>query len=47
MILAINNIDIPEYLYHDPSIQSYDRYSVGLDLINNDLGNSDFYSHDS
>ena len=47
MILAINNIDIPEYLYHDPSIQSYDEYRVGLHLIDNDLGNSDFYFYDS
>ena len=47
MILAINNIDIPEYLYHDPSIQSYDGCRVWLDLrIDNDLGNSDFYSND-
>ena len=46
MILAINNIDIPEYLYHDPSIQSHDRYSVELNQINNHLGNSDFYSKD-
>ena len=44
MILAINNIDIPEYLYHDPSIQSYDGHSVSMDLIGNDLENSDFWS---
>ena len=30
MILAKNNIEIPEYLYHDPNIISNESYTVAL-----------------
>ena len=35
MILACNNIEIPEYLYHDPNIQNNNGETVAMIMFDN------------